>query len=376
VSSRYDVAIVGSGPAGATAAIKLAGSGAKVILLEKYALPRVKPCGGGVAPQVQEWFDFDLMPAVSLVARSVRCTYGVGSPVEGDVAGPGIWMVRRETFDHFLVQQAAARGAEVRDACPVDGLIFDNGCWRLTTSQEPVEATYVIAADGAKGPCAKWLGIGIKKQNLAGAIEAESELVRAQDGVVHLDFGTVPGGYLWNFPKGDGHSLGGGALKGSSVRNLRDITRAYCDSFHVDMANCRVYGHPMSLWFCKQRLHGKNCLVAGEAACVVDPFTAEGIRPSILSGKLAAEALLLSLKGVPNALDIYTESMHEHHGVDMMWAKRLATLFYMAPKLAYEHGVMRAGAVNWVADLMSGKRQYRDAAASALRRLNPLVSGR
>lgn len=374
MSKRFDVAIVGSGPAGATAAIKLAASGAKVILLEKYALPRVKPCGGGVAPLVQEWFDFDLLPAVSLVARSVRCTFQLGSPVEGTVGGPGIWMVRRDTFDHFLVNEAAKRGAEIADACPVDALCFREDHWFITSNRDPIEATYVIAADGAKGPCSKWLGIGIKKSNIAGAIEAESDLVKSQDGVVHLDFGTVPGGYLWNFPKADGHSIGGGALKGSAVKNLREITRQYCDAFHVDMERSRVYGHPMCLWSGKQKLHGRQCLVAGEAACVVDPFTAEGIRPSMLSGKLAAEATLLALNGVPSALANYTETLHEEHGIDMMWAKRLATLFYMAPKLAYDHAVMRPGAVDWVADIMSGKRRYRDAAQSAIRRLNPLFN--
>ncbi len=57
--------------------------------------------------------------------------------------------------------------------------------------------------------------------------------------------------------------------------------------FNVDGIN-KPYGHPIYLWNGNQKLHAQNPVLAGEAACVVDSFTAEGIRPSIFSGMRAA----------------------------------------------------------------------------------------
>lgn len=68
----YDCIIVGAGPAGATAAYHLSKAGHSVLLLEAAQLPRYKPCGGGVSPQVADWFDFDFSPAISV--KVARCS--------------------------------------------------------------------------------------------------------------------------------------------------------------------------------------------------------------------------------------------------------------------------------------------------------------
>lgn len=61
----FDCIVVGAGPAGATAAYHLAKRGRSVLILEKAALPRYKPCAGGVSPAIAEWFDFDFTPAIA-----------------------------------------------------------------------------------------------------------------------------------------------------------------------------------------------------------------------------------------------------------------------------------------------------------------------
>ena len=68
----FDCIIVGSGPAGGSAAYHLAKQGRQVLILEKESLPRYKPCGGGVSPIVGEWFDFDFSPAISVRATTIR----------------------------------------------------------------------------------------------------------------------------------------------------------------------------------------------------------------------------------------------------------------------------------------------------------------
>lgn len=107
----FDCIIVGAGPAGGTAAYHLAKKGRSVLVLEKETLPRYKPCGGGVSPVVADWFDFDFSPAISLKVKTVRYTWNMEDVVLADLQTPEpIWMVRRDIFDHFLIQQAQNKG--------------------------------------------------------------------------------------------------------------------------------------------------------------------------------------------------------------------------------------------------------------------------
>ena len=76
-----DVIVVGAGAAGSAAAFHLAARGRRVLLLEREAMPRSKPCGGGMAASVQRWFPYDLTPAVDQVIAQVRFTWCLEDPV-------------------------------------------------------------------------------------------------------------------------------------------------------------------------------------------------------------------------------------------------------------------------------------------------------
>jgi flavin-dependent dehydrogenase len=143
----------------------------------------------------------------------------------------------------------------------------------------------------------------------------------------------------------------------------------YAAYFGVDLARMRQYGHPLCLWEAPQTLHTQNALLVGEAACVVDPFTAEGIRPSLWTGWQAALALDRALAGELDALADYTQTVQETWGKDMMWAKRLAQVFYRLPGLAYQVGVKRPAATRKFAELFTGKTHYEAIVRLALRRL-------
>ncbi len=367
----YDCIIVGAGPAGGTAAYHLAKRGRSVLVLEKASLPRYKPCGGGVSPQVAQWFDFDFTPAISLKINTIRFTWKKEDPVESSLEHlEPIWMVRRDVFDHFLVQQAQKQGAELRDNTEVKSIEFKDDRWQVNTATEPVEARYLIAADGAKGQMAKWLGFKDRKRRLAGALEAEAETQVERPEVAHFEFGLVKNGYIWNFPKADGYSIGVGTFRGGEPQDFKAILTEYSTLFDVDFKNTRQYGHPLCLWDGEQTLHTQNAVLAGEAACVVDPMTAEGIRPSIFSGMKAAEFIDQALGGNANALEQYTETMNREWGSDMAWAQRLASVFYRVPQIGYKLGVKRPSAAERMGQILCGQLRYSDVAARALKRLS------
>jgi geranylgeranyl reductase family protein len=367
----FDCVIVGAGPAGGTAAYHLAKKGRSILVLEKESLPRYKPCGGGVSPIVAEWFDFDFSPAISLKVNTIRYTWNMEDPVEAELKTPEpIWMVRRDIFDHFLIQQAQKQGAELRENTEVTGIEFKGSHWQVNTADGPVEGKYLIAADGAKGPMAKWLGFKERKRRMGGALEAEAMTTVENPQTAHFEFGMVKNGYIWNFPKADGYSIGIGTFRGGEPQNLREIVTQYSTLFGVDFKSIKQFGHPICLWDGDQKLHSQQALLAGESACVVDPFTAEGIRPSIFSGLKASEAIDQALSGDINALEHYSNVIAQEWGSDMVWAQRLAGVFYRVPGVAYKLGVKRPGATQRIGQILCGQLRYQDVAANAIKRLS------
>jgi len=359
----YDCIIIGAGPAGASAAYHLAKRGRSVLLLEKATLPRYKPCGGGVSPQIGTWFDFDFGPVISARVRELCFTWQQTEAVTTSLPdSASIWMVRRDHFDHFLVQQAQAQGASLQQGTKALGIHLQQGLWTVNTSQGPQQGKYLIAADGAKGVAARWLGFPTRSHYTAGAIEIEPRLSVAQPQRAYFEFGLLKNGYVWNFPKADGYSLGSGVFN-SSQRQARDLIpslQQYAHTFGVDLNQVKTHGHPILLWNGPQKLHTEQALLAGEAAGVVDPFTAEGIRPSIFSGIKAAQSIDQALGGREQALREYSQIMAEEWGAEMRWAKRLAIFFYQFPRLSYRWGVSSARGVAQMAEVFTGERSYGD----------------
>ncbi|ERN40072.1 geranylgeranyl reductase family protein [Rubidibacter lacunae KORDI 51-2] len=366
----FDCIIVGAGPSGGSAAYHLAKRGRSTLVLDKATLPRYKPCGGGVAPIVQEWFDFDFSPAISLKIDVTHHTWNNGDPVEVELqTREPIWMVRRDIFDHFLVQQAQRQGAELRDGTLVTGVELGGDGAIVKTKIGEFAGRYLIAADGGRGPLARWLGFAHRQRAIAGALEAEFAIPDQCERRAFFEFGMVRKGYLWNFPKADGYSIGIAAFGDRGSQNLRQTLARYAQSFGVDLATASQAPHPISVWNGNQTLHVKNALLAGEAACVVDPLTAEGIRPSMFSGIKAAEAVDRALAGDLDAIAGYSQTISTEWGTEMIWARRLADLFYRFPRLGYQMGVKRAGATRAIGRILSGEARYSELAQRGLDRL-------
>ncbi len=365
----FDCIIVGAGPAGASAAYHLAKRGRSVILVEKYALPRYKPCAGGVSPAIAQWFDFDFSPAIAQKVENIGYTWKLEDPVSARLADlEPMWMVQRDVFDHFLVQQAQKQGAQLKDGTTVTGIEFKRDRWQVNTSEGAIEGRYLIAADGAEGPMSKWLGFKQSKRRLGAILEAETPGMHHTE--AKFEFGMVKNGYVSSFPKGNGCSIAGTTFRGNDPSDLQEILADYATQSGINPASCKQFVHSLCLWDGNQKLHTQNALLAGEAACIVDPLLAEGVRPAIFTGVKAAAAIDQALAGVSNALENYTNTVNEEWGSDMAWAQRIAGAFYRFPGLGYKQGIKRPTATVYFGRILCGQMRYSDIANTAIKRLS------
>jgi len=123
-----DVAIVGAGAAGSAAAFHLANAGHRVSVLEAVEGSRIKPCGGGMASSVQQWFPFDLSPAVDDVIRQVDFSWCLDDPVIAELPGEApFWIVKRERLDGLLLEKAQEAGASLHCPFLVQGIDREDG---------------------------------------------------------------------------------------------------------------------------------------------------------------------------------------------------------------------------------------------------------
>ena len=368
----FDCIIVGAGPAGGSAAYHLAKQGHAVLVLEKADFPREKSCGGGVSPEVAQWFDFDFAPVVQNHVSQVKYTFKMGDPAEVELQGvTPMWMVQRSQFDNFLIEQAKGKGAEFKSGVEVTGASLQGDTWQVQTSDGTYESKYLIAADGANSTVAKLIGLENTPTIAAASLQVPGELSDRRKVTAFFDFGSLKNGFMWCFPKADGYSFSAAYVRNPKGKTdeLRKQLNKYAAMFDVDSNQGEYREHPLNLWDKERSLHSDRALLVGEAAGVVDPLIGEGIRPAMYTGFCAARAIIAALQGEANALAAYTEAINQQWGANLAKADFLAGLFFKAPKIAYKVGVKRPAAGQLMGKILCGELSYSQIAERATQKL-------
>ena len=275
--AAHDVAVIGAGPAGSTAAYRLARAGARVLLVDKARFPRDKPCGGGVTLRAAKLLPFSIDPVVEDVVDRLECGLDYGPHFARTARAPLAYMTQRRRLDHFLLERAGDAGADVRQGVAVDPRELDAGV--------------VVVADGCNGTSAKALGLAPEVAHGV-ALEANFPHDVRHAHTMTLEIAAVPGGYGWIFPKGDHVNVGVGGW-GSEGPRLRDHLRVLCDHYVIqidELANLR--GHRLPMRRPETRLAKGRGLLVGDAAGMLDPVSGDGIYEALVSARLAAEHIL------------------------------------------------------------------------------------
>jgi len=289
---RYDVAVIGAGPAGSMAAKKAAESGADVVIFEEH--PRAGwpvQCAGLLGVRAMEESE---LPLAKFAERSVRGATVV-SPGRFQVAFKSsevkAWVVDRRLFDRALLAEAARSGAEVRVAAPVTGIVREGGRSVLKVGrgsyQEKIGAKVVVSADGVGGRIARMAGIGPPREILSSAqVEISFEVEDPEMVDVFLGEKVAPGFFAWAIPASEGTARVGLCCRENACEQLKRLLKSSSIQGRVRGGPLHIvvgglpFGPPASTV-------AGGIIAVGDAAGQVKPTSGGGIYPGLVSAKIA-----------------------------------------------------------------------------------------
>jgi geranylgeranyl reductase family protein len=321
---RFDVMVVGAGPAGSATAIRLAEAGAGVLLVDRARFPRDKPCGGGLTGRALRNAPCDVSEVVEHVVDRFVLRLGYRRQFMRRSDAPIVLMTQRRRLDALLAERAAAAGAEFRDGTRVDSVEADAQGVTAAVGGSRVAVSYVVGADGANGVVARTVGVdagivrGVALEGNASWEELDQSPFRR---TAWVELGVVPGGYGWVFPKGDHANLGVGGWTEEGPR-LRDHLARLAESHGLDVAVLGdVRGHRLPMRRLGTPSARGRVLLVGDAAGLVDPLSGDGIYEAFASARLAADAIVA---GTPEAYEPALAAALDRYASASWTAKRVA----------------------------------------------------
>ncbi len=309
---KYDVVVVGSGPAGTVTARFAAEAGVNVLIIERRAEVGVPVlCGEGISRKIDEW---NIIKGTRWIAGKMEGARiyspdGTCVKLSAEMAGNETgYVIYRDVFDQELARLAIEAGAELMTNTNATGLIKEKGRIRGIRAKHfdeeiEIEADIVVGADGVDSKIGKWAGIDttLKPEDLETCCQYTFANVKNLDSYCDFYLGKeiAPGGYIWVFPKGKGiANVGIGILASLSEAGM---AKKLLDNF-ISKDPRFKNAHPLRF------LAGAvpvalpvetvrdNLILVGDAARHVDPITGGGLTHCLEVGKIAGEVIGKAVK--------------------------------------------------------------------------------
>jgi geranylgeranyl reductase family protein len=363
------IAIIGAGPAGATAAVHLARAGASVALFDP-SHPREKPCGGGLTGRalalVNDIIDINDVPAVVVKSATVE-----GADSAADVAlidrgvspDTSLLVVSRAVFDRALAGAAIAAGARLVPEKVVD-LCKDGHRVTIRTERREYEFEQVLGADGATSLVRRKLAQPFARAQLS--VAAGFFVHGATASSIAVKTMSEQPGYLWSFPRPDHLAVGicAAAAHRATSGGLRTQSAAWIEQHGLHRGTClEPYAWPIPSIGSQGRnevtLGGAGWMLLGDAAGLVDPLTREGIYYALASGRWAADALAATTYSA--AASRYVDRVMSDIHPELARAAQLSRLFFSPSFSALLVRALddSAGVREIFVDLVGGSQPYR-----------------
>ena len=320
---RFDVLVVGGGPAGSACARDLVRGGARVAVLDREEFPRLKLCAGWVTPDCLADLEIDaasyphrLNTFDDIVVHLKGIRFRLGTPQHS---------IRRTEFDAWLLERSGAEVIHhnVRRIEPDGSGFAVDGRWR---------ADYLVGAGGTRCPVYRhrFRELNPRARELQAATFEHELPYDWHDPRCHLWFFEkgLPG-YAWYVPKADGYlNLGIGAMAeqlGSRGDDIKSHWRQFIERLARDGLVAGYDGKPKGYSYYLrgnvETVRAGNAFLCGDAAGLATRDLCEGIGPAVRSGRLAAASILT---GAPYSLEAISAYSSEHR-----WVQRLLEYFFV-----------------------------------------------
>jgi len=322
---RFDVAVIGGGPAGSACALKCVDKGFKTLLLEKAGRKRHKACGGVTPLVCEDLLNMELgvrIPTAILASPSQLGLFYVppsGRINGGVVRNYKLLNIRRDLFDQWLRDETERRGAEVLYGSEFLRFEAGEGILFLAKSNSRLvtfKTKYLIGADGAASRVRSQIFQNLQLRMLAIAQETWKAIGELGDYFYVFFRDEIGPTYGYVVPKDESFLIGAGALKGHSVKPPVYIARLRrWLSREFSFRAIRLEGRDASHIPFDAPPEGRgNVVLVGDAGGFCNPFSGEGIRLAVKSGVVAAEATKFAEQKSEDLASIYksrTERLRE-----------------------------------------------------------------
>jgi len=358
-NNSYDVLIIGAGPAGCSCALALGHAGLRVVLIDKHTFPRDKVCG-------------DAIPG-----RAIKCLHEMGPRFAAALAAfteklptrrtvcyfnnkklDFSWTLEaytatRMSFDNFLLSLVKECGAvQVLEGTEINDIVRTGKGYTVTArnGSGAFHCTLLIGADGTNGLTAKKLaGQQMDRKHHVAAVRGYYRHVGGMEDTcteVYFDRKYLPG-YFWVFPIHGGLvNAGMGVLSDDVVKKHINVKKAFHDfiersailrhKFRDAQPAGPLQGCGLPLGSRWVAMSGDHFLLAGDAACLIDPVSGDGIGNAVLSGKLAAaQTIRCFTAGNFSAayLKAYEQALYKAAGADLQRKARVLKALARMPFL-------------------------------------------
>lgn len=295
---KFNVVIIGGGPAGLSAAYALSNVGVGVALIEKNLYPREKTCAGILTHKTVSLLKTKI-PELNVdhffTTNHLSLYYKDGQSIPVSVKYPFV-LVDRKQFDYNLLNICKTSNIHIMEKRKVTAVDPDKNILYLNDGQT-IAYDFLVAADGAHSIVRK--SLGIQQMPLAFCIQDSIERCDCPDSLAHLQeiqlhFGNIYLGYSWVVPNNERIIIGTGVFVNNyDWPKLQQKHNELCSKFHITDMSKRCGAHVPIGGLINQTYYPKeNIIFIGDAAGLANPLTGEGIYHALLSGFLAGEAFV------------------------------------------------------------------------------------
>lgn len=309
---KYDVAVVGGGPAGSATARFAAENGAKVIVIERrqeIGVPVL--CGEGISRKIDDWDMLDgdrwiagRMDGARIYSPDKTCVT-LSAEQAGNETG---YVIYRDIFDQELARKAANAGVKFMMNTQAIELIKDNDKIKGVKAKQfdkeiEIYADIIVGADGVESKVGKWGGINttLNPKDLETCCQYTLSNIDCKDAYCEFYLGKemAPGGYIWVFPKEKNiANVGIGILASLSESGL---AKKLLDNF-IEKDTRFKKSQPLRFLTGAVPVSNPvetvrdNLILVGDAARHVDPITGGGLTHCLEGGKIAGETIAEAVK--------------------------------------------------------------------------------